>query len=82
MRLVSLHPLLTLPLTFQRVPEIHDGFEHTLHICRSSTGQEVLDSVMEELGLTKTLPGGHFEYVLEEVFGEGDSESKPGPHSL
>jgi hypothetical protein len=40
---------------------------------------EVVDLVMKELGLTKVLPvpgGGNLTYVVEEVWRDGDVESK------
>lgn len=79
LRLVSLHPSLSLTITFLRVPEIHDGFEHKLFIGRTSTVRNVIDQLTEEFGLTKSLPipgGGALEYVIEEVWVDGDEESK------
>lgn len=79
LRLVSLHPFLVLTFTFLRVPEIHDGFQWKVFISRSSTAQDVVDTVVTELGLTKSLPipgGGALEYVLEEVWTDGDAERK------
>jgi diaphanous 1 len=42
------------------------------------TVDDVVRLVVEELGLTTSLPvpgGGNLEYVLEEVWSEGDLES-------
>lgn len=78
LRLVSLHPLLSLSLSFIRVPEIHDSFKYKFFISRSTTVNDVVNSVIQELGLTKSLPipgGGNLEYVLEEVWTDGGSES-------
>lgn len=64
--------------TFLRVPEIHDGFEYKLFISESTTVNDSIDLIMEELGLTKSLPipgGGNLEYVVEEVWIDGHSES-------
>ncbi|KAI0776213.1 FH2-domain-containing protein [Trametes elegans] len=77
LRLVSLHPFLSLTFSFLRVPEIHDGFQWKLFLSRSSTVRSAVDAVVEELGLTKVLPipgGGALEYVLEEVWAAGHSE--------
>ncbi|KAH7919532.1 hypothetical protein BV22DRAFT_1075069, partial [Leucogyrophana mollusca] len=73
LRLVSLHPLLTLTVTFFRVPEIHDGFRWTVYFTRTSTVDDIICSVIEELGLSKTLPipgAGNIEYVLETKQGQ------------
>jgi hypothetical protein len=77
LRLVSLHPLLSVTLSFLRVPEIHDGFSWKSFIARSTTVREVIDSVSDELGLTKALPvpgGGVLDYILEEVWRDGKAE--------
>lgn len=79
LRLVSLHPFLSLNCSFLRVPEVHDGFQWKLFVSRSSTVQDTIDSIVDELGLTKSLPtpgGGRLEYVLEEVWMYGDTESE------
>lgn len=70
LRLVSLHHSLSVTLTFIRVPEIHETFTWKAFFTRESTAKDVVDAVVEELGLTKTLPipgTGTLEYVLEEV---------------
>ncbi|GLB34079.1 putative diaphanous FH3 domain contatinign protein [Lyophyllum shimeji] len=77
LRLVSLNPHLSITVSFLRVPEIHDGYEYKFFISRTTTVNEVVEGIMEELGLTRTLPvtgGGNLEYVLEEVWSENDSE--------
>ncbi|KAJ6515515.1 hypothetical protein C8R45DRAFT_809608 [Mycena sanguinolenta] len=71
LRLVSLNPSLSVSLSFQRVWEIHDGFEYKIFISRDTTVGDVIDAVISELGLAKTLPipgGGNLEYALEEVW--------------
>jgi len=76
LRLVSLHPLLSVTLSFVRVPEIHETFTWKVFFARASTAKDVINVVVEELGLTRTLPipgAGTFEYVLEEVFEDGKS---------
>jgi diaphanous 1 len=81
-RLVSLHPLLSLTFAFLRVPQIHDGFEWSLFISRSTTAKDVIETVVDELGLSKKFPvlgggkGSSFEYVLEEIWAEEDAEGK------
>ena len=70
-RLVSLHPLLSFNLLFLRVPEVHDGYEYKLFVSRSMKVNEVIEGVVDELGLARSssLPGGgNLEYVLEEVW--------------
>ncbi|CDO73783.1 hypothetical protein BN946_scf185015.g111 [Trametes cinnabarina] len=77
LRLVSLHPFLSVTFSFLRVPEIHDGFQWKLFISRTSTVGSAVEAVIEELGLTKALPvpgGGSLEYVLEEVWSSDHSE--------
>lgn len=79
LRLVSLHPSLSLVVSFLRVPEIHDDFTYKLFVSTTMTVGHVIELVMEELGLTKSLPipgGGNLEYVVEEVWADGSSESK------
>lgn len=78
LRLVSLNKALSVSFSFLRVWEVHDGFEYKLFISRSTTVGEVVDAVVKELGLAKTLPipgGGILEYVLEEVWTDGMSSS-------
>lgn len=78
LRLVSLNPFLWTLLTFLRVPEIHDGYEYKLFFSRTTTTNDAIDLILDELGLTKSLPipgGGNLEYVLEEVWVDGHLES-------
>lgn len=79
LRLVSLHPFLSLTVSFLRVPEIHDDFQWKIFIARDSTAQHVVERAVEELGLTKSLPvpgGGLIDYVLEEVWSNAETESE------
>ncbi|KAG1806317.1 armadillo-type protein [Suillus plorans] len=69
LRLVSLHAALSLSLSFARVPEIHDGFTWTVYYARSSIVEDVIRFVVEDLGLTKSLPmagGGNLEYIIQD----------------
>ncbi|KAG1735399.1 armadillo-type protein [Suillus lakei] len=69
LRLVSLHAALSLSLSFARVPEIHDGFIWTVYYARSSIVEDVVRSVVGDLGLAKSLPiagGGNLEYIIED----------------
>ena len=78
-RLVSLHPLLSIWVSFLRVPEIPDEFKYKIFTSRTMTVVDVLDSIINELGLTKSSPipgGGNLEYVLEEVWIDGANESR------
>jgi hypothetical protein len=78
LRLVSLNTALSISFSFQRVWEIHDGFQYKLFISRHTTVGEVVEAAIEELGLAKTLPipgGGNLEYVLEEVWTDGNASS-------
>src|SRR4051812_17031381 len=56
LRLVSLNPLLSISFMFQRVPEVHEGFEHKLFISRTTCVSDAIQAVSEELGLTKHMP--------------------------
>lgn len=79
LRLVSLHPLLSVVLSFLRVPEIDEGFEYKVFISRSTTVSELIQSVIDELGLSRSSPfpgAGNLEYVIEEAWVDGDQESK------
>lgn len=69
---MSLHPLLRVPLSFARVPDVHDGFAWTVYLARSTTAGEAVQEVVDRFGLVKSLPvpakaGGDIEYVLEEL---------------
>lgn len=79
LRLVSLHPSLSVTISFLRVPEIHDGFSWRCFFSRAATVADVSQSILDALGLTRSLPGpggGTVLYVLEEVWAEGDVESE------
>ena len=79
LRLVSLHPLLSVSVSFLRVPEIHDGFAWKCFFSRNTTVRDVVESILDSLGLTRCLPvpgGGTVYYVLEEVWAEGETESE------
>lgn len=79
LRLVSLHPLLSLEFEFLRVPQIHDGFTWNAHIARDTTVGAAVESTVVTLGLTRNLPVagvGSLEYVLEEVWTDGGNEGK------
>lgn len=76
-RLVSLHPSLEVVLSFLRVPEIHDGFEYKVFVSRSTSVEDVISRVLEELGLIKSFPipgAGNPDYILEEVWFDGHNE--------
>ena len=84
-RLVALHPSLSIALSFLRVPEVHDGFTWRMFFSRTTTVQDTVDSIVEELGLTKSLPvpgGGILEYALEEAWIDGDEESQLSSFNL
>ena len=71
LRLVSRHPLLCITLQLLRIPEIHDGFQWKRFLAYSTTVDDVIQGVCEELGLTKHIPGpagGPVEYVMEQVW--------------
>lgn len=79
LRLVSLHPSLSVSVSFLRVPEIHDGFTWKCFFSRTTTVRGVVESILDTLGLSRSLPvpgGGAVRYVLEEVWAEGDVESE------
>jgi diaphanous 1 len=79
LRLVSLNSLLSIQLEFLRVPEIHDHFRYKMFLARSTTVSEVIEAVIDELGLAKSLPipgAGALNYVLEEVWLDDEHERK------
>ena len=79
LRLVSLHPLLSVVISFLRVPQIHDGFTWKCFFSRTATVADVSESILDALGLTRSLPGpggGPVLYVLEELWSEDDVESE------
>lgn len=72
-----MHPHLVVQLAFARVPEIHDGFRWKVFVAKATIAQEVVDRATEELGLARSLPvpgAGALEYVLEEVWTDGQTE--------
>ena len=76
-RLVSLHSSLEVVLSFLRVPEIHDGYEYKVFVSRSTSVEDVITRIIQELGLAKSLPipgAGNLEYILEEVWVDGQTE--------
>lgn len=78
LRLISRHPLLSVKLTFLRVPEIHDEFEWDLFITRRMTVADAIAGVCEQLGLAKSLPGtggAAVDYAIEVVWKEVAGES-------
>ncbi|CAK5262775.1 unnamed protein product [Mycena citricolor] len=84
LRLVSLHPALSVSFTFARVWEIHDTFLYKIFISRNTTVAEVIEAAVEELGLAKTLPipgGGNLDYVIEEVWEDGETKATKLPGS-
>ncbi|KAH9077002.1 armadillo-type protein, partial [Lactarius deliciosus] len=77
LRLVSLHPSLSATILFLRVPEIHDGFTWKCFFSRAATVADVSQSILDALGLARSLPGpggGTVLYVIEDVWAEGDVE--------
>lgn len=77
-RLVSLHPFLSLTVTFLRVPEIHDDYEFKIFLSCAETVAEAIQRIVGELGLTRSLPipgAGNLEYVMDEVWADGKQES-------
>lgn len=73
MRLVSLHFPLSLSLTFLRVPEVFDGFQWTVFLGAHTTVGDVVNNVVEELGLVKRMPTSKqaeaVEYTIERSVG-------------
>ncbi|KAF8443028.1 hypothetical protein L210DRAFT_3153707 [Boletus edulis BED1] len=73
LRLVARYPLHSLSLVFLRIPEIDDGFEWTVFFGKGATVEDVINNVVQELGLLRMLPssrgGGQIEYALEALSG-------------
>jgi diaphanous 1 len=72
-------------VSFLRVPEIHDSFTWKCFFSRTTTVGDVVESILDTLGLSRSLPvpgGGAVRYVLEEVWAEGDAESEFARGSL
>ncbi|ELU45562.1 RhoA GTPase effector DIA/Diaphanous [Rhizoctonia solani AG-1 IA] len=67
-RLISQHPYLSFHVAFERVPEITDGFVMQWFIAYSSTVEDVINDIADNLGLTVYLAGtggGKVDYVIE-----------------
>lgn len=78
LRLVSLHFPLSLSLAFLRVPEVHDGFQWTVFFGMHTTVGDVINNVVEELGLVRRVPTSKqaetVEYALEQSIGNSNGE--------
>ena len=79
LRLVARHTLHSLSLTLLRIPEIDDGFEWTVFFGKDATVEDIINNVVQELGLLKVLPssrgGGQVEYALEILSGNQGAQS-------
>ncbi|KAG8689328.1 hypothetical protein FRC11_003128 [Ceratobasidium sp. 423] len=67
-RLISQHPYLSFHIAFERVPEITDGFVMQWFIAHSSTVEDVINDIGDNLGLAVYLSGpggGKVDYVIE-----------------
>lgn len=76
-RLVSLHPLLHVTLRSMRIPDLEDDIDIEWFLARTTTAEEVVNTVTEELGLPKVISGpggGTVDYVLEEAWITTDGE--------
>jgi len=85
LRLVSLNSFLTLNLSLLRIAEIHDTFVYKCFISRKTLTSAVISRIIDELGLPLSISipgGGALEYVLEEVWTDGPSESMLIPFLL
>lgn len=70
-RLVSLHALLRATLSCARIPDLDDDIELDWFLARGTTVFDVVNGVVEELGLTRAIAGpggGNVDYVMEEVW--------------
>lgn len=69
LRLVARHPFHSLSLSFLRIPEIDDGFQWTVFFGKDASAKDIINNVVQELGLFRVLPslrgGGQVDYVLE-----------------
>ncbi|KAF8743337.1 Diaphanous GTPase-binding Domain, partial [Rhizoctonia solani] len=77
-RLISQHPYLSFHVAFERVPEITDGFVMQWFIAYSSTVEDVINDIADNLGLTVYLAGpggGKVDYVIETFTPDGGKES-------
>lgn len=78
-RMVSQHPALNFHITFERVPEIPDGFVIQWFIARSSTVSDVITGIGDDLGLTLYLAGpggGKVDYAIEVYSVNGGPEGE------
>lgn len=82
LRLISRHPLYSVSLAFLRIPEIDDGFEWTVFFGKDASVEDVINNVVQELGLLKVLPssrgGGQIEYALEVFSGNQGTQIHAG----
>jgi diaphanous 1 len=68
---VSLHGLLRATLSCARIPDLDDDIELEWFLARSTTVLDVVNGIVEELGLTRAIAGpggGNVDYVMEEVW--------------
>lgn len=82
LRLVALHPALSLRVKFTRVPEISDDVSLPFYITRNSKAEDLQLIIMETLGLTKFLAGTAVPYVMEEVIQGKDGRESMHYHLL
>jgi hypothetical protein len=76
-RLISQHPYLSFHVAFERVPEITDGFVMQWFIAHSSTVEDVINEIGDNLGLTVYLAGpggGKVDYAIEIFAPDGGKE--------
>lgn len=74
LRLVALHPALSLQMSFLRVPEIPDDYFLQWYLTRGSTADDAISSVADGLGLTRNLGGTVVPYVIEEIVCDADGK--------
>lgn len=76
-RLVSLHPSLHVILQCSRIPGLDDDLEVDWFVARATTVEDVINGVIEEIGLPKVISGpggGTVDYCLEEAWISGEDE--------
>jgi diaphanous 1 len=76
-RLVSLHSSLRVTLTSLRIPDVDDDLEFQWFLAHSTTVEEVMNGVIEEMGFSRVITGpggGVVEYVLEEAWIASDGK--------
>lgn len=76
-RLVSQHPYLSFHITFERVPEIPDGFVMQWFIAHSTTVSDIINDIGDNLGLALYLAGpggGNVDYAIEIYSADGGTE--------